>query len=112
MATCNTKQSEAIQAYLKGIKDKAYIVIFDILDEQESTAFIQVHYNDQTRVAMDFKQWDIREIHASDAMVEMDILGVKVREFVHAILDQLIYELGENEVVVRRVMVEEDGSME
>ena len=61
---------------------------------------------------MDFKQWDVREIHASTKAVEMDILGVKVRDFVHATLDQLMQDLGENEVVVRRVMVEADGSIE
>jgi len=113
MATCNTKQSEAIQAYLKGIKDNAYIVVFDLLDKNEDTSFYQVHYNDRTRVAMDFKQWDVNEMRRkTNPEIGLNMQKNNVRSFVHATLDQLIYELGENEVTVRRVMVEADGSIE
>ena len=110
MATCNTKRSEAIQGYLKGIKDKAYIVIFDLLDEHEDTAFYQVHYNDRTRGAMDYKQWTVSK-DKNDELFNVSAQEL-VRSFVHVILDQLMQDLGENEVVVRRVTVEADGSME
>jgi hypothetical protein len=107
MATCNSNQSQAIQRVIDSMKGKAYILIFDILDQNEDTAFYQVHYNDKTRVAMDFKQWTISKIE-----YEVVIARASVKEFVETILDQLMQELGEAEVVVRRVNVEEDGSVE
>jgi len=113
MATCNIKQSKAIQEYLKGIKNRAYIVTFDLLDKNEDTAFYQVHYNDKSRVAMDFKQWDVTEMRRkTNPDIAISMLWNNMKSFVHNMLDQLIEEYGENEVTVRRVMVEEDGSVE
>jgi hypothetical protein len=62
---------------------------------------------------MDFKQWDVTEMRRkTNPEIAISMLRNNVRSFVHATLDQLIYELGENEVTVRRVMVEADGSVE
>jgi len=107
----NPKQNEAIQKCLasKEFHDKAFIILFDLLNDEEETAFYQVRYNDRSRLAMDFKQWEVKS-----TLDDLDKKGVydNARGFVQGMLDQLMYNLCENEVIVKHIVVETDGSIE
>lgn len=110
MATGNAKQDEAIQKCLasKELSNRAYIILFDLLDEEEQTAYYQVRYNTKNRLALDFKQWTVQE---KDMPNDNRAIYNDTSKFVQAILDQLMYDFCEDEVIVKRVTIMSDGTL-
>lgn len=109
MATCTPKQNDAIRKFLSGMnKNTAYVVIFDLLDANEQTAFFQVRYNDVSRSAIDFKQWSV----GLDTFSDHDKVYSEVQKFVGNIIGQLLFDLHESQVVVKAVVMTIDGSID
>lgn len=100
---CNPKQNDAIERLKKKMAGKAYILIVEILNEEEETKAYEVRYNDRSRLALDYKVWQIEK------QEDEPEIRKKVREFVHLMFDQLLDELGENEVVMKRAIILADG---
>lgn len=110
MATCNANQNEAILKCLasKELYDHAYVVLFDLLNEEEQTAFYQVRYNTKNRLALDFKQWAVQE---KDMPNDNRAIYDDTSKFVQAMLNQLMYNFCEDEVIVKRVTIMADGTL-
>lgn len=109
MSTCNQKQNDAISSILKFMKGKAYVIIFELCDEEEQTAFYQVRYNDKSGCALDFKQWTAGREEVPN---EQESIYVSVKAFAHNMIDELMGNMCENTVIVRNIMMLADGSID
>ena len=56
------KQNEVIQSVLKEMKGKAYVILFELLNEKEFIEYYQVHYSDRKEHALGFVEWNVKDI--------------------------------------------------
>lgn len=99
-------QTKAVEEVLRELNktQKAYVVLLDLLNEQESTVAYEVRYNDRIHMALDYQRWTVNEKNEED-------MRKSAYAFLYAILDQLFHGLCEDEILVRRITIMEDGTI-